>query len=53
MIRRMQSAPIARLSKTCQGSRMKSLRSTGQIDGGAGGAEIIGRALKEFLIGQH
>ena len=31
MISRMQSAPIARASNTCQGSIMKSLRSTGRL----------------------
>ena len=31
MISKMQSAPIARLSYTCQGSSMKSLRRTGRL----------------------
>ena len=52
MISRMQSAPIARLSYTWQGSSMKSLRSTGRSERQRAGQELV-LALEVRLVGQH
>ena len=50
---RMASAPMARASATCQGSTMKSLRSTGRSQAARAAIEIVFVALEIGRVGEH